>query len=309
MTVTTHESKWRMLVGAAPILGVAFLLWAAVQGDADVAASPTVRGILAGVAALGAIVAWWTARQLRVPPALPVAQAIALAKSGQLARAVTLSGRAAPLPGASPLVSPDGELCLWFERAEQVVDRNDTSDSARPFLLVDDSGPCIVLPAGADITGCSRPKTGKAVHRLSGRVDDDSGNDPQAGERLLREGDRIRVVGRFVPLSPEAMALQARATSPVARSELPPTALRTGDSTPAEARRAALASPPRGGASAAAPAVALPVVAAPGGAQPLVISIGSGDGEGGLYGVLAIADGLVMIVAGALCAWALVVQQ
>ena len=140
-------------------------MWAAAQGEADVARSPTARAILAVVAALGTAVAWWTARQLRSAPTVPVAKAIAMAQAGQASGlVVALRGRARALPDAVPLISPDGELCLWFKHGEQFAHRYSASDSVRPFLLVDDSGECIVLPAGAEVTGTgSVPAVGRAL--------------------------------------------------------------------------------------------------------------------------------------------------
>ncbi len=311
MSVMTHDTKWRLLVGAAPVIGVAFFVWAAAQGDADVARSPTARAILAGVAALGTAVAWWTARQLRAAPAVPVAKASAMARAGQLGALVAMHGRARPLPDAVPLISPDGELCLWFEHGEQVAHRDSASDSVRPFLLVDDSGECIVLPAGADVTGSGpvpvvRTRTGPA------RTPDIAGShDLQAGERLLRNGDRIHVVGRFVAASPEALALQAEAAALVARTEAAQAVLRSGDPLPfRDMRSAALA----GGAFVAAPplvrhGVALPVIAAPDASQPFVIRIGADEGEGGLYGLLAAVDGLVLVVSSSLVAWSMLVPS
>ena len=61
------------MVGAAPVIGVAVFVWAAAQGQSEVARSATARVILALVAALGTAVAWWTACQLRSPGAVSVA--------------------------------------------------------------------------------------------------------------------------------------------------------------------------------------------------------------------------------------------
>jgi len=296
MSVMTHESKWRLLVGAAPVVGVAFFVWAAAQGEADVARSPTARAILAAVAALGTAVAWWTARQRRAPPTLPVARAGALARSGQLSGLVALRGRARALPDAVPLVSPDGELCLWYRGGEPGPSR----DSLRPFLLVDDrGGECIVLPAGADVTGHG-PVPLPAAADGSGR----------AAERLLRNGDRIHVVGRFVAASPEALALQAQAASLVARAEASLAQWRSGDPLPLRDLRSAAAA---GAPFVAAPPLArhglpLPVIAAPETGSPLGIRIGSDDGEGGVYGVLAAVDGLVLVVSASLVAWSMLVR-
>ena len=302
MSVMTHDTKWRLLVGAAPVIGVAFFIWAAAQGQADVARSPTARAILAVVAALGTAVAWWTARQLRVAPAVPVSRAGALAQSGQLADVVALHGRARALPDAVPLVSPDGELCLWFRSGDGGPHR----DSVRPFLLVDDSGECIVLPAGVDVTGHGSVSPAAARSRLG---EDTAPPDPEAPERLLRNGDRVHVVGRFVAASPEALVLQAQTASLVARHEASQAQFRSSDPLPFRDLRTAAAA---GAAFVAAPPLAgrgllLPVIAAPGSGKPFSIRIGSdeGEGEGGLYGALAVVDCLVLLVSSSLAAWSI----
>ncbi len=307
MTDTTHDSSWRLLVGAAPLVGVVFLLWAAAQGEADVARSTTVRGVLAVVAAFGGAVAWWTARQLRAAPAIDVADANARAAAGQLSGLVALRGRAHALPNAAPLVSPNGELCLWYRHGEYAHQHYRASDSVRPFLLVDDSGQCVVLPFNAEVSGSA-----DGASALPQGLAIDGSHTLKSAERLLRDGDRIHVVGRFVPVSPEAMALQARAAMLVTRSEQPPlTTVMTNDPAAYRETRAAAArnlpfaettSPDR---VAAAGAIALPVIADPGAAQPFVIDIGKSEGEGALYGLLAIIDGLVLLVAGGLACWAL----
>jgi hypothetical protein len=307
MSVMTHDTKWRLLVGASPVIGVAFFVWAAAQGESDVASSPTARAILAGVAALGTVVAWWTARQLRAAPAVPVARASEMARAGRLGGLVAMHGRARPLPDAVPLISPDGELCLWFRHGQQFADRYSASNSVRPFLLVDDSGECIVLPAGADVTGNGLVQAARARAGPAASADIAGSHDLQAGERLLRNGDRIRVVGRFVPASPEALALLAEAATLVAHTEAPQAVLRSGDPLPfRDMRSAALA----GGAFVVAPplawrGIALPVIAAPGASQPLIVRIGSDEGEGGLYGVLAVVDCLVLVVSSSLVAWSI----
>ena len=292
MSVMTHESRWRLLVGAAPVIGVAFFVWAAAQGEADLARSPTARAILAAVAALGTAVAWWTAHQLRAKPTVSVSHAGVLAQAGPLAGGVMLRGRARALPDAVPLVSPDGELCLWFAGGDVDARR----DSVRPFLLVDDSGECIVLPAGAEVTGI-------------GSVPASAARGPGPAERLLRNGDRVQVVGRFVAASPESLTLQAQAAALVARSEASQAQLRSGDPLPfRDLRTAALA----GGAFVAAPPFArhgllLPVIAAPESGPPLGIRIGADEGEGGVYGLLAVVDSVVLVVSSSLTAWAMLV--
>ena len=301
MSVMTHESKWRLLVGAAPVIGVAFFVWAAAQGEADVARSPTARAILAVVAALGTAVAWWTAYQLRAKPTVSVSRAGALVQAGQLAGSVTLRGRARALPDAVPLVSPDGELCLWFAGGDAAP----RHDSARPFLLVDDSGECIVLPAGAEVTGSGSVPASAARSGLA----DAAARGPRPAERLVRNGDRVQVVGRFVAASPESLALQAQAAALVARTEASQAQWRSGDPLPfRDLRSAALA----GGAFVAAPPFArhgllLPLIAAPESGPPLGIRIGTDEGEGGVYGLLAVVDSVVLVVSSSLAAWAMFV--
>ena len=302
MSVMTHESRWRLLVGAAPVIGVAFLAWAAAQGEVDVARSPTARAILAAVAALGTAVAWWTAHQLRAAPTVPVSKAGALAQAGQLGGSVVLRGRARPLPDAVPLVSPDGELCLWFGSGDSVSG----CDSVRPFLLVDDSGECIVLPAGAQVTAHGSVPASAARPGLAGGA---AARGPRHAERLLRNGDRVQAVGRFVAASPESLALQAQAASLVARAEAAQAQWRSGDPPPFRDLRSAAQA---GAAFVAAPPFArhgllLPVIAAPESDQPLGIRIGADEGEGGLYGLLAVVDSVVLVVSSSLVAWAMFV--
>ena len=307
MSMMTHDAKWPLLVGAAPVIGVAFFVWAAAQGQGDMARSPMARAILAGVAALGTAVAWWTARQLRAAPVISVAKASELARAGQLTGVVAMRGRARPLPDAVPLISPDGELCLWFKHGEQVA----RHAGARPFLLQDDSGECIVLPVGADVTGHGPVPTPSVRTGPRGSADIAGPHDLQASERLLRNGDRIHVVGRFVAASAEAQALQAEAAMLVARTEASQAMLHSGDPPPfRDLRSAALA----GAAFVAAPplvrhGIALPVVTAPEASQPFVIRIGSDEGEGGVYGLLAVVDCLVLAVSSSLTAWSLFVPD
>lgn len=310
MAVTTHESTWRLLVGAAPVIGVAFFVWSAAQGEADGARSLAGCTTLAAVAALGTAVAWWTARQLRSASTVTVAKAAALAQAGQLAGLVALRGRARALHDAVPLISPDGELCLWFRQAGQPGGPVHARDTVRPFLLVDDSGECIVLPAGAEVTGQGPVPASALGARVPGRADAPGTPDPQAGERLLRNGDRIHVVGRFVAASPESLALQADTARLVARSEGSPAVLRNGDPLPSgDLRTAAQA----GAAYATAPSrvrqgLPLPVIAAAGASQPFSIRIGSDEGEGGVYGMLAVVDCLVLVVSSSLAAWSMLVH-
>jgi hypothetical protein len=310
MPVMTHDSNWRLLVGAAPLFGVVFLVWAAAQGEAEIAGSPAVRGLLALIAALGAAVAWHTARQRQATPTVPVAQAEAMARAGQLDGVVAMRGRAQALPEAPPLVSPDGELCLWFRHGEAAARHASVTDSVRPFLLVDDSGRCIVLPAGAEVTGdAGAGAASPAAEALdAGEPSAAGARAPRTTERLLRDGDRIRVRGRFVAASAEAQALQSRAATHVGPAQGVPSAPR--ESGPDALRAAAGAGAAFAPAAPwAAPGLALPVLAAPAGLQPFVIDIVSDDGEPGLYGVLAVIDALVLVAAAGLSVWAVLAAR
>lgn len=303
MSGTTHDMKWRLLVGAAPVIGVAFFVWSAAQGASDVARSPAARGILALVAALGAGVAWWTARQLRATPSVTVSRASARAMTEPGGTRVALRGRAVALPDAVPLISPDRELCLWFAP----VDGPAAQGSVRPFLLEDATGQCIVLPAGADVRGTGPVSASAARSRLPGSDDSvpgDAGEDA-GGERLLRTGDRIHVVGRFVPASSQALRLQAEAAALVARSEASQATLRGGDPPPFRDLRSAaqagapfVAAPPLVGRG-----LPLPVIAAGSAGEPFEIRLGSDEAEGGVYGLLAVIDSLVLVVSSSLAAW------
>lgn len=283
MPVTTRESKWPLLIGVAPLAGVAIFVWAIAQGEIDVAHWPALRAALAGVAAIGAAVAWWAARQLGPDGGMTVARAARLALGGRLAGSVTMRGRARALPEAVPLVSPDGELCVWYEHR---ADGQPGCTSVRPFLFVDGrGGQCVVLAAAAEVTG-----------RSHGVVDLLAPPDPGVRERVLRAGDRVSVTGRFVAASPQSLALQGEAIALAARSESLPGVLQPGE--PPRDLRAAAQS---GAAFAAAPArlpdaLALPVLAAPAAQQSVQVCIGPEEGDGTVYGMLALADCLVLVV-------------
>ncbi len=294
MPVRTHHSKWRGLVGAAPLIGIALLVFAFVQGEHDIFRSRIVQQILLGVAALGAAVSAWTGWRLGSAPATTVA----LAQPGR----VSLRGKAAALPGAAPLLSPDGVACLWFTHSQQVMHRYDSVDSVRPFLLVDDSGRCVVLPAGAEITGSSRITVARQA-RLSDPTDITGRGTAGygTGERLLCEGDAIHVSGWLTPASAEAIELQLQTAKLNEKVELPSLVIRAGDE--AEFRRLMAARPATlPPVPAPAAPVALPVVTGHG-ADPFVISIGSQDGESGVYWLLAIVDVLVLCAAACMVLW------
>ena len=294
MPVRTHHSKWRALVGAAPPIGIAMLGFAFVQGEHDIFRSHLVQQILLGVAALGAAVAAWTAWRLGSAPATSVAQA----QAGR----VSLRGKAAALPGAAPLLSPDGLACLWFTHSQQAMHRYEAVDNVRPFLLVDDSGRCIVLPSGAEITGTSRITAARQA-KLSDQTDITGRGTAGygTGERLLCEGDDIHVSGWLTPSSAESIELQMQAAALNEKVELPSLVIRANDE--AEFRRLMAARPASlPPVPPPASSVALPVVAGHG-AEPFVISIGSQEGESGIYWLLAVVDVVVLCAAAAMLLW------
>lgn len=294
MPVRTHHSKWRGLVGAAPLIAIGMLGFAYVQGEHDIFRSRTVQQVLLAIAALGALVAAWTAWRLGSAPATSVAQA--------LPGRVALRGKAEALPGAAPLLSPDGLACLWFTHSQKVMHRYDAFDSVRPFLLVDASGRCLVLPAGAEIDGTSRITKARQAKLsdptdITGRGTAGYGT----GERLLCEGDEIHVSGWLTPASAEAIELQLQTAALNEQVELPSLVIRSNDE--AEFRQAIAARPTSlPPAPPPPPPIALPVVAGHG-AEPFVISIGSQDGEAGLYWLLAFVDVLVLCAAAGMGLW------
>jgi len=298
MAIRTHSSgSWRTVVCAAPLLGVVFIVWAALQGEPEILHSPPVHMVLSALAALGVLVGWWTSRRMAAIPVLPVAQA----QPGL----VTVKGTARPLPGDAPLQSPNGESCLWFHHSERVMHRTEVSDSVRPFLLVDNSGAAVVvLPAGAEIHGSSKQPLSPGAPRM--KEVSDIGDDPDSGsanaERLLRDGDAVEVMARFVAPSAEAIELQAKASALAQREFVPRVVIRSNDL--ADFERALRDGPPPLPAPPPLSApLALPVLADPGGSDPFVIHIaGSADG-GGLYAFAAFLDLLVLLGSGGMLLW------
>ena len=302
MAIRMHDSIWRTLVVIAPVLGVGFLVVAAAQGEPEVAKSMPVEAVLAAVAALGAIVGWWATHQLRSAPSITVAEALS---RGQPAL-VALSGRAQAMPGAAPFQSRDGRVCLWFEHTSRNHKlRLQASDSVMPFLLVDDSGQCVVLPAGAEVDGSTKTNPPSLRNRTDvtdiTRQGVGFGPDWSLGERVLLAGDPIHVTGWFVPTSPESLELQRRNGELVVKTGMPLPIVRTDD--PAEIERLR-ATPTQAPAPATAPTpMALPVMANPDGAAPFVIAIGSTEGSAGLYKLMSVFDTIVMCAAGGAWLW------
>jgi hypothetical protein len=264
-----HSSSWRRIVSFAPLLGLLLLAGAALQDGRDILESPVAIAVLGAVAALGAPVALWTTWQLRAAALTSVASA--------LAGRVTLHGRAQPLPGAQPLVSPEGATCLWFEH-RTTGRRAKRWDSARPFLLVDDTGQCMVLPAGAQIDGDSKSHA---------TADSD--------ERRLLAGDRIHVVGHLMPAS-ESIRAQLENSLVVAQSEAPRTRANRG--WPFQwlfARRSRVLAPVQSAQPASQDGpIGLPVIAGAGAGGPFIISIDAEHGQDDYYALMAIIDLLVL---------------
>ena len=198
------SSRWRPLVACAPVLGIVGIVWAGLSGEREILTSRNVYLVLVAVSVLG----WWIARRvvrvLSGTPQLPIGQA----KPGR----VTLKGTAQSLPDRAPLVSTAGRPCVWFHYREKdlrtggiqtsMSDRKDPKnlllyESSRPFLIVDDSGKCIVIPAAADIT--------------TGNEDESLGYH----EFAILPGDTIIVSGEFRPFSGSALPAVDEDDAPV----------------------------------------------------------------------------------------------
>ena len=179
MSVRTHTSSWRQLAAFAPLLIAASLFIAATQGEAAILVSRNVHLVLLPLSVVGWWVAWRLARVLTNTPVIPVAQA----RAGYVA----LRGTAQPMPDQPALTSPSGTPCVWYRQSRQSGTNTPGSysafDTVQPFLVVDDSGQCIVLPAGADITG----------------------GQSSGSERLIAVGDLIYVAGELRPSSADTL--------------------------------------------------------------------------------------------------------
>jgi hypothetical protein len=235
------------------------------------------------------VVGWWVARRLaRVltdTPVVPVAQA----QAGYVA----LRGRAQPLPNRPPLTSPNGTPCVWYRHSHQTgtgAGSYHAADSVQPFLLVDESGKCIVLPAGANISG------GQDGPGLGGR------------ERLIAEGDPIYVTGEFRPASSETVQqLQNVPPEPLHAS-----VSFAGDN-PAEMGAAAQRAKERlheavaakaAAASIAPLPVALPVICAPADRGPFMIAANKdGASEESWWRLLANMNGAILLGSSAMLSY------
>lgn len=61
MPVRTHDTKWRVIVAAAPLLAAGFIGFAFVQGEHAILSSHEVQEALLALGALGLVVSAWTA--------------------------------------------------------------------------------------------------------------------------------------------------------------------------------------------------------------------------------------------------------
>jgi len=283
------SSSWRPLVACAPALGVVGIGLAALQGEREILASRNVYFVLVAVSVLG----WWIARHvvrvLSGTPQVPIAQA----KPGR----ITLKGTAQSLPDRAPLVSTAGRPCVWFHYREKdlrtggiqtsLSDRQDPKnllryESSRPFLIVDDSGQCIVIPAGADIT--------------AGNEDESLGHH----ESAILPGDTICVSGEFRPFSGTALPAVEGDDAPVVILE------QTTNGVPSSTDLAAFLKEGQRKAGAmeaacafarnsAPPLPALPSVALPAYNGIFLITTKDLAGEFGLYGLLSLVNLAVLL--------------
>ena len=115
---------------------------------------------------------------------------------------VELFGRSAPIPG-SPLLSPLTSLpCCWYRYEVERRTSNDKwqiedrGESVAHFLLVDDSGECVISPDGAEI--------------LFARESCWSEGDRRYTEWLLLPQGILYALGEFTTLSSNVLELDAR---------------------------------------------------------------------------------------------------
>ena len=178
--VVVMSNGGRFLLAGAPVLGVVFIAWAVIQGERAMLTARSVYLVLVPVSALGCLVAWYTNRVAARAPHATVIQAA----PGW----VVLKGVVQPLPDRAPLISSTGQTCVWFRFREKgqtrIKSRNSGGsttryESQRPFLLVDDTGKCLVLPEGADVSG------GTSTKQLGDT------------ETVIRPGDSVTILGYF----------------------------------------------------------------------------------------------------------------
>lgn len=162
------------LVAFIPLLGPAFLVWAAANGQREIAASAVVWWGIAITSALGVAASWELTRAFS--PALRAM--IREAAEGYVA----LQGVVQPLDPGKLLSSPSGIPCVWYHYSQYARGKTGVpviKDHSTPFLLSDRTGECIVDPAHADVQGGSTVRSGDIT------------------ERVIRPGDSVYVVGQL----------------------------------------------------------------------------------------------------------------
>lgn len=116
---------------------------------------------------------------------------------------VELSGRSELLPGATILSRLSGQPCCWFryyiERrtSDNKWEHVDSGTSHEHFLLVDDSGECVISPDGAEV--------------LTRRKESWTQGDYRHTEWLLLAGGSLYALGEFVTVSGAVLELDERA--------------------------------------------------------------------------------------------------
>ena len=115
--------------------------------------------IVLALAGLGSLVAWLAAlRRYHLIADTPTSR-IASAAQGY----VELEGRCEPHPGSAPLGFLSGPPCVWYRyvthrlsgRGWQFIDRGQSSET---FLLLDESGTCVIDPEQAEVLTTHRRK-------------------------------------------------------------------------------------------------------------------------------------------------------
>src|SRR5918992_237440 len=115
--------------------------------------------IALALAGLGSMVAWLAAlRRYHLIADTPTSR-IASAAQGY----VKLEGRCEPHPGSAPLGFLSGPPCVWYRyvthrlsgRGWQFIDRGQSSET---FLLLDESGTCVIDPEQAEVLTTHRRK-------------------------------------------------------------------------------------------------------------------------------------------------------
>jgi hypothetical protein len=287
MKIHTHTSAWRSTLALLPGIGVVLVVLAVVQGNPELALTSYVYMVLAPLAAIGWVAAWSMGRV-----ANRAVVTIAQAPEGDVA----LQGIARPFPGQPLLTAADGSPCLWCEFA--TIDPKNVSfkqhahfeadDSSAPFMLVDDSGQCMVLPAGADINGEHKSDTidGKGSY--------------------IADGDRLHIAGQFKAPSMEVIQ-QVQGAFESAAHDMRRFVFKADTKEELDRAIAAAAPAMETPLSAVLSTIAIPSL-------PLIctpkfgayaITAMDGDSNGSFYGLLKIVNVVVLVGSLAMIAWLL----